>query len=235
MKFSISLIKSIQAGQGTAQSKSHKRGRFSDVASPVVVRRVCCSAPPSLSRRPVNTLIPVALLLSFRRCRCRRSLLGLPSLQGSLQVYITATVVLGGLDSVLLRFFVSATTAFLVVVIGGCFCCSRFAGVFPFAGVYGGAMVVLLLVGGFVRALPFHRCRSLSLFGPHLFAAPLCAGKLLLLRCWAVLVRILCWCGSRILCWCEFGLCFGGLLLFFGDCGGSVRIRSFGEILVLRW
>ncbi|MCI42522.1 hypothetical protein A2U01_0063759, partial [Trifolium medium] len=52
----------------------------------------------------------------------------------------------------------------------------------------------------FRRALSFHRCRSLSLFDPHLFVVPLRARKLLLLRIWALLVRILCWCGSHILC-----------------------------------
>ncbi|MCI48197.1 hypothetical protein A2U01_0069440, partial [Trifolium medium] len=84
----------------------------------------------------------------------------------------------------------------------------------------------------FRRALPFHRRRSLSFLNPHLFDVPLHAGKKLLLRIWALLVRILCWCGSLILCWCGSGLCFGGLLLFSSRCGGSVRIRRFGVAVV---
>ncbi|MCI68496.1 hypothetical protein A2U01_0089757, partial [Trifolium medium] len=56
------------------------------------------------------------------------------------------------------------------------------------------------LCSAFRQALLFHRCRSLSLFDPHLFVVPLRAGKLPLLQNWALLVRILCWCESRILC-----------------------------------
>ncbi|PNX79804.1 hypothetical protein L195_g035792 [Trifolium pratense] len=64
----------------------------------------------------------------------------------------------------------------------------------------------------------------------HLFVVPLRTGNLLLLlRIWVLLVRILCWCGSRILCWCGSGLCFGGFGAVF-PVGVVVRCGSGGFV-----